>query len=126
MVKELGGFKLPVEIVKFGYKHTINAINKLGYLGKIRENGGDKYITDNENYIYDLSMEMGYDPYKVYKDLKGLTGVVEIGLFLDICDIVCVGEKMENIIKSTASVESWDTAMFFINLHLSRLKRRLI
>lgn len=92
IVKELGGFKLPVEIVTFGYAHTIKAINSLGYKGKIRISDKQPYLTDNNNYIYDLDMRMGYDPYKVYAELKSIVGVVEIGLFLDICDMVCIGE----------------------------------
>ncbi len=92
MVDKLGGFKLPVEIVAFGHNHTINSINSLGYNGKLRKNDEKPYITDNNNYIYDLEMPMGYDPYKAYEELKKIVGVVEVGLFLDICDIVCVGE----------------------------------
>lgn len=92
MVDKLGGFKLPVEIVAFGHNHTINSINSLGYNGKLRKNDEKPYITDNNNYIYDLEMPMGYDPYKTYEELKKIVGVVEVGLFLDICDIVCVGE----------------------------------
>lgn len=92
VVEKLGGFKLPVEIVTFGYAHTVKAINDKGYRGKLRIDNDKPYITDNNNYIYDLDMPIGYDPYKVYAELKEIVGVVEIGLFLDICDIVCVGE----------------------------------
>lgn len=92
VVKELGGFKLPVEIVKFGFEHTIKKINNLGYKGNVRTENEEVFITDNGNYIYDLTMPMGYDPYEVYDKLKAIVGVVEVGLFLDMCDVVCVGE----------------------------------
>ncbi|MDO5696215.1 MAG: ribose-5-phosphate isomerase RpiA [Eubacteriales bacterium] len=99
MVDALGDFPLPVEIVPFGYLHTVRAVEKLGYTGTIRMAGADCYVTDNGNYILDLNLPKGYDPYAVEDALRRVNGVVETGLFLDICDIVCVGAADEQSIE---------------------------
>ncbi len=48
LVRQLGKFPLPVEIVPFAYVATIHRIENLGYSGQFRVNAaGELYITDN-------------------------------------------------------------------------------
>jgi len=62
---------------------------------------GDVYfVTGAKNHTLDLSLNDIADPVELDKDLKQIPGVLETGLFLNICDIVIIGrEKDCEIIK---------------------------
>lgn len=54
----------------------------------------DRYITDNGNYILDLAIEGGIaDPKQMDHDLKGVTGVVDHGIFIDMATMVIIAEE---------------------------------
>lgn len=93
IVKRLGRFPLPVEIVPFAYPTTIQRIEQLGYSGKLRPNAsGEIYLTDNNNYIYDIHLkELIDDPEQLNLRLREIVGVVESGLFIHLADRVIVG-----------------------------------
>ena len=53
-----------------------------------------RYITDNGNYILDLAIEGGIaDPKRMDRDLKGVTGVVDHGIFIDMATMVIIAEE---------------------------------
>lgn len=53
-----------------------------------------RYITDNGNYILDLAIEGGItDPKQMDRDLKGVTGVVDHGIFIDMATMVIIAEE---------------------------------
>jgi ribose 5-phosphate isomerase A len=56
----------------------------------LRLKDGKPFITDNKNYIIDLHLKAPLDIKKL-KGLKNLLGVVETGLFLNMCDRIIVG-----------------------------------
>ena len=92
---QLGRHPLPVEIIPFGYKSTIERITKEGFFGTLRI-GNDKEPekTDNGNYLFDLSFKTPIqEPEKVHTLLKSLLGVVETGLFFNLAKKVIVGRK---------------------------------
>ena len=57
----------------------------------LRMNGAKPLITDEANYIIDLHLKRIGNPRQVAMVLNQIPGVVENGLFIDICDIVVIG-----------------------------------
>ena len=53
----LSGFPVPLEIVRFGYKSTIQRVEALGYTGHLRHKDQKPVLSDNDNYIYDIHFE---------------------------------------------------------------------
>ncbi len=95
LVKHLGKFPLPVEIVPFAFTATIYRIESLGYLGKLRLNdSGEHYRTDNGNYIYDIHFKKPIEePDALQHRLREIVGVVETGLFIHLAGRVITGYK---------------------------------
>ncbi|MGB5289557.1 MAG: ribose-5-phosphate isomerase RpiA [Ignavibacteriaceae bacterium] len=91
LVKSLGKFPLPVEVVQFGSNHLLNEFEKKGYKPAFRNDGNNRFITDNNNYIIDLKMDRIEDPSALDIQLKHYPGVVETGLFYNIADLVLAG-----------------------------------
>lgn len=84
-VEQLGAFNLPVEILPFGYTHTIEKMQKQGLNPVLRHKNEEILITDNNNYIVDLHLGVGFDILSVKEKLASIVGVVEHGLFLNMC-----------------------------------------
>jgi len=88
LVRHLGAFALPVEVVSFAHGTTAARISvaahDLGYaiVPKLRMKDGNVFVTDNGNYIYDCPFGTIKDPKALAQALSGLTGVVEHGLFV--------------------------------------------
>lgn len=96
---ELGSFLLPIEVVKFGSQQVFNFLAEKGLQPQWRMTDADeKLATDSENYIIDVQLPAGTDVLALGTELKAMTGVVEHGLFLEICDMLIIGgEEMEII-----------------------------
>jgi ribose 5-phosphate isomerase A len=54
-------------------------------------NGDKPLLTDEANYIVDLHLKRIGNPRQLALVLNQIPGVVENGLFIDICDIVIIG-----------------------------------
>lgn len=93
LVKDMGKFPLPIEVLPFGYKQTIKKLNNEGLHPKLRYNGSEPYITDSNNYIVDLNVGTIQNPKELEVKLNTIPGIVENGLFINIVDIVVVGKK---------------------------------
>src|ERR1700756_251909 len=96
LAKTLGGPQpIPVEIVPFGYSSTIAKIRKISEKTVLREAAGKvgPVITDNGNLIADVYFRSLRRPEIVHEKLKNLPGVIETGLFLQMCDVAYVGRK---------------------------------
>ena len=91
LVKTLGKFPLPVEVVQFGSNHLFREFEKKGYKPTFRDAGKNRFITDNNNYIIDLKMDSIEDPSGLDVKLKSYPGVIETGLFYNIADVVLAG-----------------------------------
>lgn len=91
LVKTLGKFPLPVEVVQFGSHYVFRKFDELGFNPDFRKLGNTRFITDNNNYIIDLKMDKIEDPVGLDISLKQIAGVVETGLFCDVADIVLAG-----------------------------------
>ena len=57
----------------------------------LRVKDGKTFVTDNGNYIADLHLGAGFDIQDVYGKLTGMLGVLEHGLFLNMCKRMIVG-----------------------------------
>ena len=64
--------------------------------------GANAFLTDNGNYILDLQGNEGMDYRLMAGKLKALTGVVETGLFGNICEKIIVSTKDGVMVKSPA------------------------
>ena len=96
-VEKLGKFNLPVEILPFGYSHTVRKLTEAGLNPVIRKKDGEILITDNHNYIADLHLGYGFDIEEVKQKLANIVGVVEHGLFLNMCKL-CIKGKSEGAV----------------------------
>ncbi len=97
-VAQLGAFPLPVEVIPFGWQttkalieETLVSMDVLGRDCTLRMNGASPLVTDEANYIVDLHLKRIGNPRQLALVLNQIPGVVENGLFIDICDIVIVG-----------------------------------
>ncbi|MDQ7079380.1 MAG: ribose-5-phosphate isomerase RpiA [Paracoccaceae bacterium] len=97
-VENLGAFPLPVEIVCFGWETTkalieeaLMNVDVLGRSGTLRMNGDRPFVTDEGHYILDFHLRRIAEPRKLSLIMNQIPGVVENGLFLDICDTVVIG-----------------------------------
>ena len=97
-VETLGAFPLPVEVIPFGWQttralveETLVGMDVLGRDITLRMNGDAPFVTDEGNHILDLHLRRIGNPRQLALVLNQLPGVVENGLFLDICDTVVVG-----------------------------------
>ena len=97
VVKTLGAFPLPIEVVAFGHKTTGNRIadvlldHEIQMPARVRTADRGLVRTDGGNLIYDAACKVIHKPARLADDLKLITGVVEHGLFLDLADEAIVG-----------------------------------
>jgi len=94
-VERLGKFPLPIEVVPFGANHTFNKLLSLGYNPKFRSADGNNYVTDGNHFIIDLQLNKIEKPEKLNNKLLLIPGVVETGLFLEICDMLIISAEDE-------------------------------
>ncbi|MBA3721926.1 MAG: ribose 5-phosphate isomerase A [Parachlamydiaceae bacterium] len=93
VVDSLGSFPVPVEISSFAYQTTILRLKNKGYSGKIRLNRDHTiFITDNDNYIFDIQFDGAIkNPENEHDKLRQITGVLETGLFYKVATKIIVG-----------------------------------
>lgn len=91
-VKKLGKFPLPVEVIPFASNHLIKKFNNSGFNPVVRKKDNHIYQTDSGNEIIDLNLNEIKDSLSLEKDIKMMPGVVEVGLFNNIADMVIIGK----------------------------------
>lgn len=99
-VATLGAFPLPVEVIGFGLQTTRKLIEEAlvsmavkGRATSLRMDGDSPFVTDEGNHILDLHLNEIGDARAMAMMLNQIPGVVENGLFIDICDHVIVGHS---------------------------------
>ena len=91
LVPSLGGVRLPVEVVRFGWQATARHMQDAGVDGQLRRGpDGAPFVTDNGNHILDCALAIP-DPAALDARLAGIPGVVETGLFIGIATRVIAG-----------------------------------
>ncbi len=88
LVKHLGKFPLPVEVVPFALTVVNRRLEELGCTTTLRKANGAVYITDNQNYILDCHFGEITDPAALHQTINDITGVVDNGLFIQRASIV--------------------------------------
>jgi ribose 5-phosphate isomerase A len=81
---------LPVEVVPFAEPLAMKKIMALGLKPKVRQAGGQPFITDNGNIILDCGLKPISNPVKLERELLAIPGVVGTGLFLGMATTVLV------------------------------------
>lgn len=97
-VTALGAFPLPVEVIPFGWQttralieETLTGLDVMGHDVVLRMNGTEPFYTDEGNLILDLGLRSIGNARQLSLVLNQIPGVVENGLFIDMCDIVVIG-----------------------------------
>ena len=67
------------------------SLDVLGRSSTLRMNGDVPFVTDEGNHILDLHLKRVGNPQQMAMVLNQMPGVVENGLFIDICDRVVIG-----------------------------------
>ncbi|MBC9908870.1 ribose-5-phosphate isomerase RpiA [Chitinophaga varians] len=91
VVKHLGRFPLPVEIIPFAWELTFRRLLALDAAPVLRTSNGRTVVTDNGNFILDCHYEKIKDPVALHQQLNDIPGVVENGLFLHYASRVIIG-----------------------------------
>lgn len=91
MVETLGKFPLPAEVIPFGWEMTFRKLQSFGCTPVLRKKNQEVFVTDNGNYIIDCSFGSIPSPGDLHSQLNNIPGVVENGLFTNICSTVIVG-----------------------------------
>lgn len=92
-VKRLGKFPLPVETVPFGAEHTFQKLKEMELNPTFRMNGKEYFISDGKHLIIDIDISQKDDVHKIDRELKSIPGVIETGLFLNLCNLVIIGKE---------------------------------
>ncbi|WP_343128072.1 ribose-5-phosphate isomerase RpiA [Buchnera aphidicola (Takecallis taiwana)] len=90
LVKQLGQFPLPIEIIPMAYTYVLKKIVQLGGTPKYREG----YVTDHGNIIIDVYNLNLSCPVFIEQKINSIPGVVTVGLFTkNKADMVLIGTK---------------------------------
>ncbi len=93
LVSALGGVRLPVEVVQFGWQATLRHLERAGAQGVLRMKDGAPFVTDNGNHILDCQLDLA-DPAAADAALNAIPGVVMSGLFIGIATRVIAGTDL--------------------------------
>ena len=114
-VGTLGAFPLPVEVIPFGWTTTqmlveelLVSVDVMGRKITLRKNGDKPFVSDEGNYILDLHLTRIGNARQLAMAVNQMPGVVENGLFIDLCDKVIIGYsdgrvEMRDINEGTVS-----------------------
>jgi ribose 5-phosphate isomerase A len=92
-VERLGeGFRLPVEVVQFGWKDTARRLAALlpDQTQRLRDDG-EAYLTDEGHFILDCALPPADDIAELGRAIKQIPGVVEHGLFIGMASQALLG-----------------------------------
>lgn len=97
-VAQLGAFALPVEVLAFGAQSSMRLVGQaLAGLGydvpemALRAGPEGPFRTDEGNHVLDLALGRIGDARALSAALNAVPGVVENGLFIDLCSGVLIG-----------------------------------
>lgn len=125
-VPQLGAFPLPVEVLGFGMETTkmlleemLEGLDVAGTRVVPRMTDGELFVTDEGNHILDLHLGRIGNPRQLSLVLNQVPGVVENGLFVDICDLCITGfadGRIETRDAHDGSVETTPVENAFMDL----------
>ena len=93
LAPKLGGVRLPVEIVSFGWQTIVARLQDEGADVLVRQGpDGAPFRTDSGNLIADCAFAID-DPAALHARIKAIVGVVETGLFIGMATRVIAGTQ---------------------------------
>ena len=99
LVEQLGAFPLPVEVIPFGWQVVFNQLESLHGNPDLRLNKGQPQVTDQGNYIIDCHFRKIENPKLLEHQLNMIPGVVENGLFINLCTKMILADGEQLIVK---------------------------
>lgn len=91
VVGTLGRFPLPVEVIKMALPLVTKELQALGLNPVQRHHpDGSMYLTDENNFILDCACGQIVDPKATAAAIRGVIGVVEHGLFLNMASVALI------------------------------------
>lgn len=90
MVKVLGAFPLPVEVIPMATARVARQFAALGGTAKVRLKDGAPLVTDNGQHILDVTELQIADPLAFESDVNQWPGVVTVGVFAHQKASVCL------------------------------------
>ena len=84
-------FKLPVEVVQFGWRDTRRRLLELLPSADPRTGAGAMVVTDEEHYLLDCTLPAEGDLRALGDSIKATVGVVEHGLFIGLATEALLG-----------------------------------
>jgi ribose 5-phosphate isomerase A len=99
---------VPVEVSVFGLRHSERRLQRLGAATLIRRGGdGALVVTDGGNAIIDCRFANIADASSLDCELQGVPGLLETGIFVNLCDTLIVGtsdgvETIETSLRTRA------------------------
>ena len=83
---------VPVEVSALGCRHIDLRLQSLGAVTELRKTAeGSPFVTNNGNRIIDCGFRGIDDPAQLDQALQRTIGVFETGLFVNLCDLLIVG-----------------------------------
>ncbi|WEJ57539.1 ribose-5-phosphate isomerase RpiA [Devosia sp. FJ2-5-3] len=108
LVETLGRFPLPIEVNRFGLRATRHSVEQViaahGAEGGLRlrgEDQGSPFVTDGGHLILDAFFGRISQPEALSRDLLDIPGVVQHGLFLNMCSkaYVATPDGVKTLVK---------------------------
>ena len=81
LVTALGKFPLPVEVIPMATRRIINQFAAMGGVAQVRLKDGKPLVTDNGQYIVDVTGLQITDPLAFEAQVSQWPGVVTVGVF---------------------------------------------
>jgi ribose 5-phosphate isomerase A len=92
LVKHLGAFPLPVEVIPFGWKQVQRHIRQLYPIQiTLRTKDNEPLVTDHGHYILDCHFGQITDARSLHTILNSIPGVVDNGLFIGMATGTLIG-----------------------------------
>lgn len=91
LVRQLGRFPLPVEVVPYSRRYVEGELRKLCPAVTLRMSADSPFVTDNGNHILDCSFGEIPMPAELDEGLRRIHGVVATGIFSGLASHVLVG-----------------------------------
>jgi ribose 5-phosphate isomerase A len=116
-VAHLGHRAVPVEVTPFAVPWVMDEVSKVGgnpVLRMDKSKPDRALLTDQQNYLLDCDFGLITDAHGLAAKLKGIPGIVEHGLFLDLAEAALVADGDKIIVlrsgSAPASLDQCDLA----------------
>ncbi|MBA4026834.1 MAG: ribose 5-phosphate isomerase A [Cyanobacteria bacterium DS3.002] len=108
LVKNLGVFGLPIEVVPFAAAIVVPRLLKLGARSAALrlKDDGTEFFTDQNNNIIDCHFGSITNPANLAEQIDSIVGIVEHGLFISMTDMVIAANGEQIIVLEPQSIKA--------------------